>query len=187
MLQKAASYVDRILRGANACQVLSANGAAAKTGHGFRTPLLGRAHSVGRFQKSAPLFCQDGCVTARLFVRGRSLAGGSVLRLPNKPCGATAPRALLCPGASRFQPLDQRCVAPRRAAGGTTSELYPAPVGCSVRLPSCSVKQIEDRVSCFVELIVAFVCRRKRNYGICLAHVLHPKAPNLVVIDRKAT
>jgi hypothetical protein len=36
----------------------------------------------------------------------------------------------------------------------------------------CFVKQIEDGLSCFVELIVAFVNRRKRKYGFfCLAHV----------------
>ncbi len=44
------------------------------------------------------------------------------------------------------------------------------------------MKQIENGVSRFVELIVAFVHRRKRKNGIlCLAHVLHSKAPNLVV------
>jgi len=43
------------------------------------------------------------------------------------------------------------------------------------------VKQIENRLSCFVELITAvrasaFVRRRKRDYGIfCLAHVHTPK------------
>ena len=46
---------------------------------------------------------------------------------------------------------------------------------------SCFVKQIENRLSCFVELITAvrasaFVRRRKRDYGIfCLAHVHTPK------------
>ena len=40
------------------------------------------------------------------------------------------------------------------------------------------VKQIENRLSCFVELItaVAFVRRRKRDYGIiCPAHAHTPK------------
>jgi hypothetical protein len=57
----------------------------------------------------------------RLLVHGRSLAGGSVLRFPNTPCGATALRAPRYPGASRLQPLDQRCVAPRRVAGRRVS------------------------------------------------------------------
>ena len=36
----------------------------------------------------------------------------------------------------------------------------------------CFLKQIENRMSRLVELIVAFIRRRKRNYGFfCLAHV----------------
>ena len=80
------------------------------------------------------LFCRDACVTVRLFVHGRSLAAGSVLRFPNTPCGATALRALRCLGAHRPQPLDQQCVAPRRVAGETTAEQCPARADCSVRL-----------------------------------------------------
>jgi hypothetical protein len=41
---------------------------------------------------------------------------------------------------------------------------------------SCFVKQIEDRLSCFVELITAW---RKWDYGtFFLAHVHTPKVPN---------
>jgi hypothetical protein len=59
--------------------------------------------SAGAPRKTAILFRPAFTVP----VHGRSLAGGSGLRFPNRPCGATALRAPLYPGASRLQPLDQ--------------------------------------------------------------------------------
>jgi hypothetical protein len=44
---------------------------------------------------------------------------------------------------------------------------------------SCFVKQIENRLSCFVE-VAAFLRRRKRDYGIfCLAHIHTPQSSEL--------